>query len=278
MRLLISFLVMLIAVGGYAKDSYVETIKEFCHLNGDAGQITSALKMLNSELFVADGTIDLDELAERYFEDQLVTKVADELKDRNVSEAEIKRLNSRLSSPAGKDFVAHRLAWTEALRGELTTELMLHIPQIMSGKISEPIQPKAGIEPGYIDEFKKFMGASITESFMKMFDESSGMMKLDVLPEGTKKGLMSWMENNLATLALNSAHGIITDDDLGFASKLYSEEAFKKAQDIVTKNFDPTANGKIVDMMSDYINWMKDQGATTIEGVTNLFRLMKGVM
>ena len=266
-------LMLLVAIGASAQDSYREAVKEYCHLNGDASQITSALKLLNPSLFVADGSVDLDQLSERYFENVLVMKVADELKERGVAEGEIKKLNSLLSTPAGKDFVVHRLDWSEALRSELSTQLMQHLPQIMSGNISESIQPKAEIESEYVDKFKKFMGPSIIETYMKMFDESSGIKGLDLLPESTKRGLSSWIEANLMALALNSAHGIITDADLGFATKLYSEDVFKKVQNVSAINFDLT-NGKIGDMISDYINWMKEQGVTTVNGISNLFKLL----
>ena len=118
------------------------------------------------------------------------------------------------------------------------------------------------------------MVASIIETYMKMFDEKNGMMGLDLLPESTKKGLTSWIEANLMALALNSAHGIITDDDLGFATKLYTGDVFNKVQDILVINFDP-ANGKIGDMISDYVNWMKEQGVTTVNGIPNLFKLLR---
>ena len=145
-RFLFTLMVMLVAVYASAQDSYREAIKEFCHLSGNASQVTFALKLLNSSLFVTDGTVDLDQLTERYFENVLVMKAADELKERDVTEAEIRKLNSLLSTPAGQDFVTHRNAWTEALRSELTTQLMRHLPEIMSGSISAPIQPNAEIE------------------------------------------------------------------------------------------------------------------------------------
>ena len=75
-RLLIALLVMLVAVSGFAQDSYRETVKQYLHVDEGFEQdkkLMSTMKLL----FVQDGKVDIDQLNERYINERLVDDYLD---------------------------------------------------------------------------------------------------------------------------------------------------------------------------------------------------------
>lgn len=272
-RLFIALLLLSVAASGYAQDGYRQAVKEYLILNGQVNQLTSALKTVSTIMFESEGQ-DLKQMTERYVEECLMDKITDitlpKMKEQSVSETDLKDAISLLSTPAGQLFNEHEQAWTEAMRGELSSLLIKNLPKIMSGNISDPIQPKADIEEGYIEKHKKVLGAHVIESFMQMFDQqTNSISRFGQIPESMKQGLKTWMNTNLETIAMNSAYGIITDDDLDFAAKLYSQESYNKLKGIANMN-----GGELgaigIDMITDYVNWMQDHGASVRDGAIEM--------
>ena len=271
-RLLIAMLAMLVAASGYAQDSYVKAVKDFYRINGQVNQFTSALKELNTYLFDNTGGVDLNQMAERYVEECLMPELAEyaapKMKEANVTEADLRGVISQLSTSAGKNFLEHQQAWTEAMKSELTTLMMQNISKIMMGDTSTPIQPKEGIDAGYIGKYKKIMSTSLVDSFMKMFDNTTQV------PDGLKEGIKAWMKANLETIAMNSAYGIITDADLDFAQKLYSKDSYQKLQNIFSDLGQKTSMGG--DLVTGYINWMRENGVTVLDGAGDIIKMVRG--
>lgn len=277
-RLIITMLVMLVAVCGYAQDSYREAIKEYFRLNGQIGQVESALKALHGPLFDDSGNVDLDQLTDRYIKENLSDLFAggieSNMKERNVTEADLREVIELLSTPAGKAYNEHQQAWIDKIKEELPSVMLQNMGQIMYGDTSNPIQPKADIDAGYIKKFKEVMGSSIVESFMNAFDMTTPATKLVQLPEGLKDGLQKWMNANMPTMMMNCAYGTITIDDLDFAAMLSSNEAYRKVQDFSRFNFNEV--DMLPDMLSNYINWMQSQGAVVRSGASDIIKMVLG--
>ena len=113
-RLLVALLLMLVAASGYAQDSYREALKEYMLLDGflsNYAQESTAYKQSQSRLFKS-GEVDLDQLTDRYLKEGLVDFLTDmilpQVKEQGVSEDDLKKINSLLSSPEGRIFIEHR--------------------------------------------------------------------------------------------------------------------------------------------------------------------------
>lgn len=276
-RLFITLLVMLFAASGYAQDSYRQAVKEYLAMNGQVNQLASALKQTSMLLFES-GDLDLNQLTERYVEERLMDQMTDmilpKVKAIGVSEKSLEETISLLSTSAGKLYKGHEQQWTEALRGELTSIMLQNLPKVMAGDTSDPIQPKAGIDAKYINKYKKVLGTQLVKSFMQMIDQKSSSI-VGKLPDGMKEGLEAWMTANLPTIAMNSAYGILTEDDLDFASKLYSNDTYNKLQGITPINGDEMASFG-VDFMTNYVEWMQAQGAMVKDGAIDMLKQLFG--
>ena len=275
-KCLVALLISLTALCGYAQDSYREALKEYFRLNGQIGQIESALKALNGTLFDDGGNVDLNQLTDRYIKERMSDLFAgsmeSKMQERNVTEADLREVIELLSTPAGKAYIEHQQAWIDNIKEELPSVMLQNMGQIMYGDTSNPIQPKADIDAGYINKFKEVMGSSIVESFMNAFDMTTPATKSVQLPEGLKDGLQKWLNVNMPTMMMNCAYGTITVDDLDFAAMLGSHESYRKVQDFSSFNF----NGifMVSDMLSNYINWMQNQGAVVRGGASDIIKMI----
>ena len=277
-KCLVVLLISLTAVCGYAQDSYREAIKEFFRLNGQIGQIESALKALNGPLFDDSGNVDLNQLTDRYIKecmsDFFAGGMESKMKERNVTEADLRDVIELLSTPAGKTYNEHQQAWIDNIKEELPSVMLQSLGQIMYGDTSNPIQPKAEIDAGYIKKFKEVMGSGIVESFMNAFDMTTPTTKFVQLPEGLKDGLQKWLNVNMPTMMMNCAYGTMTIDDLDFAAMLSSHESYRKVQDFSRFTFNEI--DMVPDMLSNYINWMQNQGAVVRGGASDIIKMVFG--
>ena len=277
-KCLVALLISLTAVCGYAQDSYREAIKEFFRLNGQIGQIESALKALNGPLFDDSGNVDLNELTDRYIKecmsDLFAGGMESKMKERNVTEADLRDVIELLSTPAGKTYNEHQQAWIDNIKEELPSVMLQNLGQVMYGDTSNPIQPKAEIDAGYIKKFKEVMGSGIVKSFMNAFDMTTPTTKFVQLPEGLKDGLQKWLNVNMPTMMMNCAYGTMTIDDLDFAAMLSSHESYRKVQDFSRFTFNEI--DMVPDMLSNYINWMQNQGAVVRGGASDIIKMVFG--
>ena len=277
-KCLVALLISLTAFCGYAQDSSREAIKEFFRLNGQIGQIESALKALNGPLFDDSGNVDLNQLTDRYIKecmsDLFAGGMETKMKERNVTEADLRDVIELLSTPAGKTYNEHQQAWIDNIKEELPSVMLQSLGQIMYGDTSNPIQPKAEIDAGYIKKFKEVMGSGIVESFMNAFDMTTPTTKFVQLPEGLKDGLQKWLNVNMPTMMMNCAYGTMTIDDLDFAAMLSSHESYRKVQDFSRFTFNEI--DMVPDMLSNYINWMQNQGAVVRGGASDIIKMVFG--
>ena len=140
------------------------------------------------------------------------------------------------------------------------------------------VQPKAEIDDAYAAKFNEvIMESDFVKVFLdvikKRMNETSKAFSLSGIttPESQKENNDRIM-NALPTIMLNSAYGILTPEDIDYASILFSNEAYTKLQ--INLNTEDDGMGKIG---LNYIEWMQEQGAKITKNpaaLMNIFRLL----
>ena len=290
-RLLIALLVMLVAASGYAQDSYREAVKEYMAVNSQEAlnnywnRMDSVLKAGNTYWFES-GDVDLNQLTERYFKEGIMDYMTDfmcaKTKELGVTEAGLREYISLMSTPEGQTYKEHMTQWVEAIKRDTTVlngQDSLDSLKIMAGEYPDPIQVKAGIDPGYVEKYNKVLGADMAKYTQGLFDQSFNIFTMmfegmsdemkdamsDEMKDMQKRfdGMKNWMTANIPTIALNNAYGIFTEDDLDFVAKTQTLEIHKLIGLL------PMNPGEMMSMgqgiMKNYIEWMEDHGAVVKE-------------
>lgn len=265
--LLIAVLVMLVAASGYAQDSYREALKQYLVNFGPENQIKTALHDINESLFVKSGNVDMEVLTERYikevFIDQMTDMVEPMMKERNVTEADMKNIIAMVATPEGKAFLTHQNEWSEKLNE--------YMSQLKDGDGLQNVQVNPDIDADYAAQFQKMWKESgIEAKSLGLFDGLSPKTMEDF---GKYK---TWLADNFSTLALNAAYGTLTLKDLDLGMMLYTNESYRKVTDTSGMNvFD--LMGASTDMIIQYIDWMESQGAQPSDKL-NSFKMFKNLM
>lgn len=271
-RLAATVLVAIVAISGYAQDSYREALKTFFSLeviNVNSRMKTSLLEM-NKTLFMQSDNVDLETLTERYlkegFAEQMSVMAEPLMKERNITEADLRTVISLLSTPEGKTFLAHQ--------GEWSTQYADQLRNSFENENVEKIPVKPDIDAEYVAKFQKMWALSgIHEKTMGFFD---GFFPDEMIGGIEDFGRMkTFINDNLGTVALNGAYGLLTLDDLDYGMKLFSNESYRKTSDasMIDKNF-LGGMEKIADWMMGYIDWMESQGAQPSEKASAIKKLM----
>ncbi len=289
-RLLIVML-LLVTASGYAQDSYREAVKEYMAissqetLNNYWNRMDSVLKADNTFWFER-GDVDLNQLTERYFKEGIKDYMTDflcaKIKELGVTEAGLREYMSLMSTPEGQTYKEHMAQWVEAIKRD-TTALNaldnLDSLKIMAGEYPDPIQVKAGIDPGYVEKYNKVLGSDMAKYMQGLFDQYFNFFTMifggmsdemknemsDEMKDMQKRfdGMKNWMTANIPTITLNNAYGIITEDDLDFVAKTQTLDIHKLIGLLPMNPGDMMSMGQGV--MKDYIEWMEDHGAVVKE-------------
>ena len=292
-RLLIALLVMLVAVSGYAQDSYREAVKEYMAVNSQEAlnnywnRMDSVLKANNTYWFES-GDVDLNQLTERYFKEGIMDYMTDfmcaKTKELGVTEAGLREYISLISTPEGQTYKEHMAQWVEAIKRDTTVlngQDSLDSLKIMAGEYPDPIQVKAGIDPAYVEKYNKVLGTDMAKYTQGMFDQYFNIFTMmfegmsdemkdamsDEMKDMQKRfdGMKNWMTANIPTIALNNAYGIFTEDDLDFVAKTQTLDTRKLIGLLPMNPGDMMSMG--IGVMKDYIEWMEDHGAVMKEGM-----------
>ena len=285
-RLLIALLVMLVAASGYAQDSYREAVKEYMAVNSKEAlnnywnRMDSVLKANNTYWFES-GDVDLNQLTERYFKEGIMDYMTDfmcaKTKELGVTEAGLREYISLMSTPEGQTYKEHMAQWVEAIKRDTTVlngQDSLDSLKIMAGEYPDPIQVKAGIDPGYVEKYNKVLEADLVKQYLQgYFDQYFNIFTMifrempDEMKDMQKRfdGMKNWMTANIPTIALNNAYGIFTEDDLDFVAKTQTLDTRKLIGLLPMNPGDMMSMG--IGVMKDYIEWMDDHGAVMKEGM-----------
>lgn len=274
-RLLIAMLVMLVAASGYAQDSYREALKQYLVYFGQDKQMKTALHDINEALFVQGGNVDLEMLAERYCKDVFIDQMADMwepmLKERNVTQADLKTINAMVAAPEFQTFLAHQNEWNEKIK-RISEEC---ISQFSDGDEPKNVQANPDIDADYAAKFQKMWKESGVEAkSMSLFE---GLSLNEMAKEVTDfDKYKTWLADNLGTIALNAAYGSLTLKDFDLGMKLFTNESFCKVTDTSGMNvFDIMGVG--TEFVMKYLDWMESQGAQPNERLKS-FKMFQNLM
>ena len=296
-RLLIALLVMLVAASGYAQESYRQAVKDYLTAT-DQFEKTKSLISTVGVLFDKKGQVDIDQLTQRYIDEQYEGDMIDWFMQtatiRDLTEADLKELSVLLSTPEYKTFETHQQEWMGDFLAEMMMPIMLLIedgdPVIdieddgeddgeeipmdektdlvmgdLNSLLEAPIQPKEDIDPAFAAKFndvivKSTFTKNMMDAMMARLNESSPELNTK---DESRSAFNDWLTASMPAILLNSAYGNLTLEDLDCAANLYVNEAYCKLND----------NGDTVDMdnlkighiIVKYMDWMKEQGATVTE-------------
>ena len=208
-RFIIAMLVMLVAASGYAQDSYREAVKQFVVANGQIDRMKSAFATLNETFFKKTEGVDLNALTERYakecLDDQVTDMMIPMMKDRNLTEADLRTVTSLLSTPEGKVFTDHQNEWNNELPSAFIGVMFDQASLLEDGGAVDKVTVNPDIPESYESKFRNMMEVGKVKDmlmdFWDGFKEGAPNM-----PETFK----NWFEENFVTIALNCAYGIMT--------------------------------------------------------------------
>ena len=304
-------LVMLVAASAVAQDSYREAVKEYMTACDQFEKSKLSVSKM-SVFFERGGQVDIDQLTNRYFdeqyEDDLIDYHVSALKMSDMTEADLKEVASLLTTPEGKNLIIHREQWSKKLiTNWMETDLMkrymgifeslgqheykplltdeerdLSEEELMDHLLGPAIQPNADIDAAYAAKFKEVMLESdlangLMGFVMKRFIEAPTTSSS---PEDRNK-MKDWLTTSLSNVMLNNAYGTLTLEDLDYISKLNSNEAyrkfngFSKLDEIInTPEFE---NLKASAVTVKYMEWMEEHGAKISDDPSVFFEIMKSL-
>lgn len=276
-RLLIALLVMLVASSGYAQDSYREAVKQYLNVDEKFERLQVIIPVWKM-LFANDGKVNLDQLNERYLKEQMVDDYIEilipPLQAQNITEADLQEVHSLLSTPQGKTYAAHLAEWQNEWDTEVMS-LMLDVVYDMDTEEElelEPVQLNADIDAAFATKVTKLVDdMSIVSTFVETLNEPSPFSPDDE----TDPKVIDWFKENLPVIALNTAYGMLTDEDLDFGLMLFTKESYRKVVDFSNNNDDKLM---VTALLTKYMEWMNAQGATLREDPAAVGDIFKALL
>lgn len=290
-RLLVTLLVVLTTMVGYAQDSYREAVKQYLTAI-DQFENSKSLILDMSILYESDGQLDIGQLTKRYIDEQFENDMIDWFTGiamtRDLTETDLKEVALLQSSPEAKTFEDHQKKWmgdfivdwmmpfmtmSEKMNldddVDLDDDVVIDVDKDWRGHILDllgpPTQPNADIDAAYAAKFndvimESVLGKSMMDALMHRLDED---VSDDPKEQESNKAFNDWMVTSCPAVLLNSAYGNLTLEDLDFAATLFSNESYCKLN-----SYGSTAdleNQKVGHFMVKYADWMKEQGAKVTE-------------
>ena len=262
---MVVLLMAMTALCGYAQDSYREAVKEYLVASGQTRQVARALTQISQLLFKATDDVNLEELVGRYVDenlDKLAEITEQNTKARDITEGDLREVSALFSTPEGQTYIAHQAEW-------MTEMPKVYVEQMMGDNFLERLRSfeKSGtvenvpVNPEIDEEYiAKYMQTVDDEIFNESLNQYMSRIEEKDVNNVTSRAYWNWVKENMVTVMLNSSYGIITKDDLDYIIKLKSYESYRKTRKYMNIN-DDTSKELVVQMMSEYEEWMKAHGA-----------------
>lgn len=277
LRLVTVALLMLISTTVMAQNSYRETLKQYISLSelDYSEKMMPALKQMNPSVFEYKEGVDFNQLAERYINERLVdvmTDIVSEAMIGTVSENDLRTVISLMSTPEAKTLTKHANAWGKKFEEDIQGEAQESMLAAMDGKTPSPVVANSNIPKDYAKKFMKYMEDTRgTEQFESAFTQSLQMFGVEVPETFTQ-----WVQESLPTLAMNSAYGVITADDLDCSASLFTNDSYRRVIDAAhTLTEDVMGTG--VTIILDYVDWMSNQGVNISSIGKQVLDMYKGM-
>lgn len=259
-RIIISFFLMLFAMGAYAQDTYRETFVNYVKVNPNLQSFSSdkmktALQMFNSLLLQDMEDEEAEKLTDRYLDEQFMDDMVDMLlpyMQKNLTEAELKELTGILSTPEALSYTTHNMEWYNTFEETMAQPVFDAVTSISAGKTPAPIKIADNIDKKFIQKFTSYAEVADVMGEIKKGFELGAQGQL---PEG----VMTWLNDNCNNMLLNSCYGVMTEKDLDFGIKLCGMPLYTKTHASTSAIMDdPMTFG--LSFMTKYLDWLKKQG------------------
>ena len=284
-RLFVTLLVMFFTASSYAQDSYRETLKDYLAISQKSTyeKMQTAFKQLNATgVFEQKEGVDLDELTTRYINERLGDIMSDAIESamrETVTENDLRTVIALMNTPEGKTLLEHLDAWSYQLKEDMSNEIRQKYDPSKLGKAMAPVVPKVEIPDSYDKKFMQYMenshGVEIaTNAFTQTMSAMNKMFVKIIGSEMPVGELTDWLQGNITTLAMNSAFGILTTEDLDYSASLFTNDSYRRGVDSSLKLTDNFME-KGMTYVLDYVDWMSEQGISLSaigQQMINLFK------
>ena len=259
-RLLITLLVIMVAGSSYAQDSYRDAVRSYLALSkkSTAEKMLTALKQLNPVLFEYNESVDFDQMAARYINEQFSEDMTDmmvEVVSETITEGDLRKVIAFMSTTEGESLRVHTSEWGEVFGKDAQEAIQQPLISAMAGIPVAPVLADSDIPEEYAEKFMRFFDNSHgAEQFMSSFNQGLAMSGGDV-PDG----FQDWLSDNVSTIAMNSAYGILTTADLDYSAKLFNYEYYRRVFDAMSFfNDNLMLVGAVCTL--NYADWMSERG------------------
>lgn len=259
-RMLVISLMIISAIGASAQSSFRNAVKDYIASQSEYAveKMQTTLSAQNDMFF--ESNVDLEQLTMKYLEEQYMEDMVDMMEpvlSGKVTEADLRKVISLMSTPESKLFEEHSHQWSEKFKEDLSANLETPLTEAMEGNEPKPIERNGNISPEYALKFTEYMDNSgDAETMVNVFAQTLSAIGLE-LPDSFK----NWMVNNLNTVAMNSAYGVLTLADLEYSSKLFADDSYRNLMNISSElTSDVMTMGASI--MTKYMAWMQEHGAT----------------
>ena len=259
-RMLVISLMIISAIGASAQSSFRDAVKDYMASQSEYAveKMQTTLSAQNDMFF--ESNVDLEQLTMKYLEEQYMEDMVDMMEpvlSGKVTEADLRKVISLMSTPESKLFEEHSHQWSEKFKEDLSANLDAPLTEAMEGNEPKPIERNGNISPEYALKFTEYMDNSGgAETMVNVFAQTLSAIGLE-LPDSFK----NWMMNNVNTVAMNSAYGVLTLADLEYSSKLFADDSYRNLMNISSElTSDVMTMGASI--MTKYMAWMQEHGAT----------------
>lgn len=262
-RMLVTLLVIMTAAGASAQSrSYRNAIRDYVAMNGQYSKEQQEPNLLNQNpnLFESGSSKRITQLTSRYINEQYIEDMIDLMEivfSDEVTESDLRTAISLLSTPEGKAMTKHNQAWSVKFEVDFSSEIQIPFSYAQAGRQLKPIYVSEDIPTKYAINFEEYFdNIGGADTYVHGFNQGVALVGGEV-PES----FQTWLEENVCTIAMNSAYGTITLSDLEYASQLYRNPSYCKVYNAsMTLVNDMMMTGSFV--LLRYIDWMQEHGAT----------------
>ncbi len=220
-------------------------------------------------------TLKSEELINRYSKRSMANDVISVLfvpiMRTSISEIELRQYVALINTPPGKLFMEHEKGLMASMSATFFTEIISVMQdekareQLNNGNLQlPPVKINAEIPQNYIDMYNKFYGDGdlYTDLIKELKKSYLSSQNMDAKSYRLAQQMLTYIEDNMSTILLNSSYGVMTYDDWQFGVGL--TPYLRKITKGMTKIFAQFENAdKLQNMgtllMMKYVVWLQGE-------------------
>lgn len=268
MRFIVSILFALCAITTYAQDTYTKTLAELMTLTGtqniDPQQAAQGFAQIALQQYPDLNEASAQQITERYFKTQFATDMASIMEPiyrKHVTEEDMQSYIADATSTAGKRSFEHAGQMAKNQQNIIQPCLINAITAIAQGQTPAPITINPTLPDSYKTKYKQYYDITGVDKIITTLKESiigSMSQQAGNTEEGRKlvDGIMTYIQNNLYPLILNTSADYLTEADLEFQIALYSSAA---GQHVAIAGMEFASNPLEIgnQLIQKYLDWVQ---------------------